>query len=123
MTHIRHILQSAFCAFLLSLPLLTFASAPADEDCCSSGYQLEATPCDIPSWEALGLEDLLTVPSETSWSAPQVAPAHWGSAHQRILFFAAAALPTPVGRHLRPRPLRSPVPNDYYLFFLYRLRL
>lgn len=85
--------------------------------------QLEATHNDIPSWETLGLEDLLTVPTQSTVTAPQNGSVHTGSAHHRILDNIVAALPTPVGRHLRPQPLRPYRTSDYYLYFLYRLRL
>ena len=125
MTYIRHILQYATLFFLL---LVAFRPTSAQERdlqpvTAAELQRLGATPTDTPSWETLGLEDILAAPSQTSWSAPQSGTSHFGSAHQRTLLLAVSSLPSPLSRRLHPQPLRSSVPNDYYLFFLYRLRL
>lgn len=90
---------------------------------CTQDHKLEATHDDTPSWETLGLEDLLTPPNQCSVTAPQSAQAHNGGSAHHGAVDPAAARPLPATRQLHhgvPIPTR---PNDYYLYFLYRLRL
>lgn len=116
-------LRSAILAIMLTLSLTSTAAGLTHTDNGKCYDQLEATHNDTPSWEELGLEDLLIAPIQTSWSAPQNASTHFGSAYQRMLLAATSAFPSPVGRKLHSHPLHTHQSNDYYLFFLYRLRL
>lgn len=121
----RHIIRLTVLALLMTAGFLPneMQAAPRLTDQSVLSHTLEATHNDSPTWESLGLEDLLTPPNECSVSAPQSAPAHSGGSAHRGAENPAAAQPMPATRRLHrevPRPARS---NDYYLYFLYRLRL
>lgn len=98
-------------------------AAPVLADESAQAHSLDATRDDVPTWESLGLEYLLTPPSQSSVTAPQSAPAHSGGSAHRGAESPAAAQPLPATRQLHPQPPRPSRANDYYLYFLYRLRL
>ena len=120
----QHIIRVAFLALWVLAGFRPFAiqAAPQLSSAAPLTNSLEATNPNIPSWESLGLEDLLVAPNQCSMSAPQTGSAHGGSDY-RGCDAPAAYRPIPVGRHLRPRPQPPTRSNDYYLYFLYRLRL
>lgn len=121
---VRHTMQilTLLLAVACSLPLYA-TNAPETVQTPLAAHTLEATHDDVPTWESLGLEDVLTPPTECSMSAPQCTPAHHsGSAHHSCAS-SAAQQPLPATRQLNPQPPRPSRSNDYYLYFLYRLRL
>lgn len=119
---LRHIMQITVLVLALAgcVPMqANTCPAAAPMQSCT----LDATHDDIPTWENLGLEDLLAPATECSMAAPQSVPAHSGGAATHCCTHFASLLSIPVTRQLHPQPRRTCRSNDYYLYFLYRLRL
>ena len=85
----------------------------------SSEQVLGQTDINIPSWEDLGMEDLLANTSESSAETESPvsfnhSPHSWGTT------------PTKGPAHSAPAQRGNPLPHrasDYYVYYLYRLRL
>mgnify|MGYP003294083004 CR=1 FL=1 len=117
--------QRSIARKLLLLMLLTFAEGmhgtlsaqPMQPFEGPTTYALGRTADDTPSWQDLGLEDLLVNANEsTVVVVPQTL-----SSHQTNNAWHAASASSPTQRR---QPVTIPErSNDYYLYFLYRLRL
>lgn len=119
---LRNMMQAIVLVWLVTAGCAPLQAAP-HQTLSLLAHTLDATHDDSPTWESLGLEDLLVPVTECSMAAPQSTPAHQGGATQNCGNHYAAMQPFPATRQLHPRPLRVFRPNDYYLYFLYRLRL
>lgn len=96
--------------------LSTLSAMPRQAMSDTITYTLGQTQDDMPTWQDLGLEDLIVNANECPAPVSQSLSGHhtetFGS---RPWFLASRPQPHPV-----VLPSRA---NDYYLYFLYRLRL
>lgn len=120
---LRHTLQMMALMLALAGCVPLQAAAPRPSETPLQTHTLDATRDDSPTWETLGLEDLLAPASECSTAAPQSVPAHYGGTTAHCCAHYAAHQPLPATRKLHSRARRPHRANDYYLYFLYRLRL
>lgn len=86
-------------------------------------HTLGQTSDDTPTWQDLGLKDLLAAPGTSSVEAPQSASHHITTHPGRSCATHTSACPVHTHYTLIHQPLLASRPCDYYIYFLYRLRL
>lgn len=115
----RSILRKALLLVLLMISgglHLSLSASPLQPITADNAYTLGQTQENIPSWQDLGLEDLIVNASEGSVEAPQ---SFQNLNDEHLLHESSVAIPT---HNARPQALHSRA-SDYYVYFIYRLRL
>lgn len=108
---------------LLTMPgyLVPLRACTAQPACSQNDYTLGQTREDIPTWQDLGLKDLLASASESTVEAPQSTAHHTvPTAHRSHDGQSVLIVEHRLAHAVHALPTRA---IDYYIYFLYRLRL
>lgn len=111
---LRKCLTLMMLLLLCSLPR-TLSAMPAQAESAVT-HTLGQTQDDMPTWQDLGLEDLIVNANECPAPVSQSLSGHHAESNE--------SRPGTLLARPRPHPVVLPArANDYYLYFLYRLRL